>query len=88
MGAIVDRTRENLARSDLAIRLNRQVLLEALSQVEAGAFGALPGMDIGEPPAAVDALGASDAWESVWREAHQARLNNCPWATHAETSSA
>jgi phthalate 4,5-dioxygenase oxygenase subunit len=79
MGTIADRTREHLGRSDVAIRLNRQVLLEQLKRVAAGAAIAPEFNAADDPPVAVDALGDLERWDRVWREAGRQRRIVCPW---------
>jgi phthalate 4,5-dioxygenase oxygenase subunit len=83
-GPIHDRTREYLARSDIAIVAYRRLLLRAIQQAEQGGH---PPMLLDEAearrmrgPAAIDGIGPSEAWQSYWREADRRRRRNSSWA--------
>lgn len=84
-GAVVDRTREHLARSDIGITTGRRLLRQAIADVQAGLP---PLMVVGEEearsirgPAAVDTIGHPDTWEACWQEIDRARRQSASWAT-------
>lgn len=79
MGAIQDRSREHLARSDVAIRLNRRALLDCLDRLQADPAAAIDFRPADDPPVAIDALGPATAWEDVFRQAVAARRARCSW---------
>ena len=87
-GAIQDRTKENLCRSDVAIIAFRRMLRRALDEVEAGSERPdLPMLVSPEQahrirgPVAVDAIGPADDWEGCWKERDAARRRASSWAT-------
>jgi hypothetical protein len=85
-GAIQDRTKEHLARSDVGIITYRRLLRKAIAQVQQGIPPLLVlGADLAQEirgPEAVDAFGKVGAWENSWREWDQKRRRNSPWAAN------
>ncbi|MFN3146469.1 MAG: Rieske 2Fe-2S domain-containing protein [Paracoccaceae bacterium] len=85
MGAIQDRTQEHLGKTDVGIIRYRRMLREAIDRAEAGETGDLPlrrpGTETVAGPVSIDAIGPSDAWESLCVEADAARRAACDWAT-------
>ena len=80
MGAIQDRTREHLGRTDAAIREYRRCLLESIADLEAGGLSAGAERLNGRfGPAAVDAISKGDGWREEWRDLDQERRTRCPW---------
>ncbi|MBL8385565.1 MAG: aromatic ring-hydroxylating dioxygenase subunit alpha [Burkholderiales bacterium] len=83
MGAIQDRTREHLGKSDVAIIANRRALFAAIDAVEAGqpppglAQPAIAACRIG--PDTVDGIAPADGWASWWQAAVAARRAAAPW---------
>lgn len=84
MGPIQDRTKEHLGRTDVGIIAYRRKLRAAIDRAEAGEIESLPlrGADAAAltGPLAIDAIGAPDQAEEVWREAAEARRAAAPWA--------
>ncbi len=83
MGAVQDRTRENLGTTDAAIAACRRMLREAIGAAGDGS-GALPMAGAGGGPAAVnpvaiDAVAPRGAWEGCWEARDRARRDRCPW---------
>ncbi len=83
-GAIQDRTKEHLARSDIGIITYRKLLREAIAQVQDGlppklVLGAEDAAKIWGPEA-VDAFGKVGAWENSWREWDAKRRQGSEWA--------
>lgn len=83
-GAIQDRTKEHLARSDVAIITYRRMLRQAIAEVQEGRP---PVMVVGQEeagclrgPAAVDAIGDAAAWEKVWQDQDLRRRQASTWA--------
>lgn len=82
-GAIADRTREHLARSDIGITTGRRLIRKAIADVQEGMP---PRMVVGEEearfiqgPPAVDTIGHPDDWEACWREVDLARRQGARW---------
>jgi phthalate 4,5-dioxygenase len=84
MGPILDRTKENLCSSDVAVALARQLLLDALHAAEAGALppGSALGPEVVHMPNALEAvLEEGMRWEDVGldrRSAHDPRAAEAP----------
>jgi phenylpropionate dioxygenase-like ring-hydroxylating dioxygenase large terminal subunit len=80
LGVIQDRSQEHLGASDKAITAYRRMLLKALEDnappflPDAGQAAAMHG------PPAIDAIGPSDEWRDVWRNADRARRAASSWA--------
>lgn len=85
MGAIQDRTREHLGRSDVGISRNRRKLIDAINRLKVGDLAALPMMadrklvEAIRGPMSIDAIGPTDAWQDVWVEADAKRRASCDW---------
>ena len=83
MGAIADRTRENLGMSDKAIMLNRRLLLQAIDAVEAGelplgfAQAHVAASRLG--PDTVDGIAPAKDWENWWQGEVKAKKAAAPW---------
>ena len=93
MGAIQDRTKEHLGRTDVGIIANRRRLRAAMSAIDEGDEAALPmppGCDAASitGPVSIDAIGPSDKWEQVWLDADQARRSRCSWLAGNELATA
>lgn len=88
MGAIADRTRENLGTSDKAIMLNRRLLLQAIDAVEAGqspmgfAQAHVAATRLG--PDTVDGIAPASDWEHWWQRAVSAKREAAPWRNPEE----
>lgn len=85
-GAIQDRTKEHLARSDIGITTYRRMLRKAIAQVQEGVppllvFGPELAQEICGPEA-VDAFGKVGAWENSWREWDQKRRQAASWVAN------
>lgn len=85
MGRVQDRTQEHLGRTDVGIIRYRRMLLDAIAKVKKGEIAALPmrgAADATEAirgPIAIDAIGATDNLDAVWRAADAARRAACSW---------
>ncbi len=85
MGRIQDRTQEHLGRTDVAIIRYRRMLLDAIAKVKKGQTEALPMRGAADEiaavrgPVAIDAIGATDAYDAVWRAADADRRTACSW---------
>ena len=84
MGAIQDRTREHLGRSDKAIMLYRRILRQAIKSLESGNRAALPMQNgplakkiIG--PLSNESIAPTDDWSGASHMADLERRDNCPW---------
>jgi hypothetical protein len=89
MGAIQDRTRENLAQSDIGIMKYRRKLQSAMRALAKDNAKALPMApettnlkNIKGPPS-IDAITPSDDWQEHWRESELQRRNASSWASNA-----
>lgn len=84
MGPIQDRTTEHLGTSDVGIIRYRRMLRAAIAAAEDGRLDEMPLRGAGTAevrgPAAIDAIGPRDDWDSLWREADAARRVSCAWA--------
>jgi phenylpropionate dioxygenase-like ring-hydroxylating dioxygenase large terminal subunit len=81
MGAIQDRTHENLAGSDVAISYNRTMLRKSLRALEKNGDGAdLPGGAGAERPIAIDEVAPLEGWEEAWRARERERREASGWA--------
>lgn len=83
MGAIQDRTREHLGRSDVAIIRYRRMLRKAIAALAKGDTAALP-MQNGASadivgPLSNDAITERDDWQRASWQADVARRDACPW---------
>ena len=83
MGAIQDRTREHLGRSDVAIIRHRRMLRQAIAAVEAGELDALPMQQVDASmvvgPLSNDAVASTDNWQSASFEQDMERRAACSW---------
>ena len=84
MGAIQDRTQENLGTTDVAIAAYRRMLREAIDAARKGS-GALPMAGTGDDlaavnPVTIDAVAPRDHWEGSWETRDRARRDRCVWA--------
>ena len=84
MGAIQDRTRENLGSTDKGIALYRRILLDAIRKNEAGekplmVLDPAAASEITGPPA-VDGIGPTDRLEEYWRQFDENRRRKSAWA--------
>jgi phenylpropionate dioxygenase-like ring-hydroxylating dioxygenase large terminal subunit len=83
-GAIHDRTREHLGRSDVGIIKYRKLLMAGLRDIQAGK--AVPFMLTDAEaarllgPVAVDAIGARSAQSKCWRRTDRERRENSTWS--------
>jgi hypothetical protein len=83
-GAIHDRTREHLGRSDVGIIKYRKLLMAGLRDIQAGK--AVPFMLTDAEaarllgPVAVDAIGARSAQSECWRRTDRERRENSTWS--------
>ena len=87
LGAVQDRTREHLGRSDRAISAHRRMLLAAMDANERGeqpfmvldaqAAGAING------PLTMDGIGPSMNWPDYARSVDDARIDGAPWRRSA-----
>jgi hypothetical protein len=81
MGAIQDRSREHLAKSDAGIRAYRTLLLKAIEAVEAGEVPAVGTSSVpSEAPIAVDAIADGPNWRDHWRAVDAKRRQSCVWS--------
>jgi nitrite reductase/ring-hydroxylating ferredoxin subunit len=84
MGAIQDRTKEHLGKTDVGIVRYRRMLRAAIDKVEAGEIDTLPlrGPQAAgvQGPVSIDAIGPTDRWDDLWREADAQRRAPCDWA--------
>ena len=83
MGAIQDRTREHLGRSDVAIIRHRRMLRQAIAAVEAGELDALPMQQVDASavvgPLSNDAVALTDNWQNASWEQDMERRAACSW---------
>ncbi len=81
MGAIQDRSREHLAKSDAGIRAYRTLLLKAIEAVDAGEVPAVGASSLpSEAPIAVDAIADGPDWRDHWRVVDAKRRQSCVWS--------
>ena len=89
MGAIQDRTREHLGRTDAAIREYRRLLLETIADLEADRSSAGVGHTTQRfGPEAVDAISQGADWQEQWRELDRERRTRSPWNASLAASAA
>ncbi|WP_416898479.1 MAG: Rieske 2Fe-2S domain-containing protein [Minwuia sp.] len=94
MGAIQDRTAENLGTTDVGIMRYRRMLRRAIRQLQAGQADQLPMYGKTDPkrifgPVSIDAIGsAEEGWEAVWRRGDRERRAACPWDAAREPDAA
>ncbi|MEC9344675.1 MAG: aromatic ring-hydroxylating dioxygenase subunit alpha [Pseudomonadota bacterium] len=85
MGAIQDRTKEHLGKSDIGIVTYRRMLREAMAKA---ATGEIPpfrdDMDAVRGPLAADSICATESWERDWTAFDAARRAACPWDARLE----
>ena len=85
MGAIQDRTREHLGRSDVAIIRYRRLLRKAIASLkEESRICELPmlnGIDVGaiKGPLSNDAIASTSDWDAASHQADLERRAACPW---------
>ena len=84
MGAVQDRTREHLGRSDKAIIRYRRMLRQAIKALESGDRQALPMQDASAAKAIIgplsnDSVAPTDNWPGISHEADLERRAGCPW---------
>jgi len=80
MGAIQDRTREHLGRTDIAIREYRKLLLQAITDQKKGCpldHAISPTGRFG--PEAVDAISSGSGWQDHWLGLDRERRMASPW---------
>ena len=80
MGAIQDRTREHLGRTDVAIREYRKLLLQAITDQKKGCpldHAISPTGRFG--PEAVDAISSGSGWQDHWLGLDRERRMASPW---------
>jgi phthalate 4,5-dioxygenase len=85
MGAIQDRTREHLGSSDVAIVMNRRMLIRAIDDVEAGE----PAPGLAQPriaatrigPDTVDGIAPAQDWAQWWRSEVDRKRQAAPWSS-------
>jgi len=87
MGAIQDRTREHLGKSDVGLVRYRRMLRAAIAAVKAGRIGDLPmygDIDLAglTGPVSNDAIAAAGAYETATTSSDAARRAACPWDAH------
>ena len=84
MGAIQGRTEEHLGKTDVGIIRYRRMLRDAIERAEAGETGTLPlrgtGTEGVHGPVSIDAIGPTERWDDLWREADAERRAACGWA--------
>lgn len=86
MGAIQDRTKENLGTTDKAIAMHRRKLSKAMAVVVSEEdVSSLP-LQIGKEqareirgPVSIDVIAPTKDWQGVWREKDADRRNACEW---------
>lgn len=83
MGAIQDRTKENLGSSDKAIAAYRRLLVRAIRDVAEGRrpLLALTPEQAAQMrgPASIDAIGPVEGWQEFWQEQDRRRRDAAPW---------
>ncbi|MEV7344691.1 aromatic ring-hydroxylating dioxygenase subunit alpha [Streptomyces sp. NPDC093544] len=88
-GAIQDRTREHLGRSDKVIVMYRRMLGEAISAVERGEDPplVLPPKEAArvQGPVTLDGIGPTDGWQEHWTTATAKQRAESSWAHPLET---
>ena len=89
MGAIQDRTREHLGRTDAAIREYRRLLLETIADLEAGKSPAAVDHTTQRfGPEAIDTISQGVDWQEQWRELDRERRTRSPWNASLAVSAA
>jgi hypothetical protein len=76
MGPIQDRTREHLGMTDVVIRANRRLLLQAIDTVAAGGAPPVPQAT---GPDTIDCIAPAQGWEAHWRERLDTMRAAAPW---------
>jgi hypothetical protein len=83
-GAVQDRTREHLGRSDKAIVMYRRMLGEAITAVERGEDPplVLPAEEAGRlhGPVALDGIGPTEGWREHWAAVTDKQRADSSWA--------
>ena len=85
MGAIQDRTREHLGRSDVAIIRYRRMLRQAISAMQQNPETTELPMLNGTDPALIkgplsnDSIAPKADWRSASQQADEQRRASCPW---------
>lgn len=83
MGAIQDRTKEHLGRSDVAVIRNRRLLRKAIKAIAEGDLGSLPMQTKASSdiigPLSNDTIASTRDWKDASWEADMARRSECPW---------
>ena len=81
MGAIQDRTKENLGSTDKAIAAYRRLLVRAIRDVAEGRAPLLAGGSAAgvRGPASIDAIGPVEGWEAHWQELDRRRRAGAAW---------
>ena len=85
MGAIQDRTREHLGRTDVGISRYRRLLREAIAKVAADDTAGLlmqgdeAALAAVKGPVAIDAIGTREETATVWGDSDAARRAAAPW---------
>jgi phthalate 4,5-dioxygenase oxygenase subunit len=84
MGPIQDRTQEHLGKTDVGIIRYRRMLRAAIDRAEAGETQDLPlrrtETEAVRGPVSIDAIGPTEAWDTLWTEADAERRAACDWA--------
>ena len=86
MGAIQDRTQENLATTDVAIAAYRRMLREAAASMQNGS-PVLPMTESATElsavnPVTIDTIAPRDDWEGSWESRDRARRAQSAWASN------
>lgn len=88
-GPIQDRTKENLATSDIAIMENRRRLRKALKAAETGKPVLFQDAEFdGNGPIAIDTITEAQHWQTAWRDHETRRRAQSPWASQSITPAA
>jgi len=77
MGAISDRTREHLGKSDTVIIANRRMLAQAISTVAAGGLPPIAALRTG--PDTIDCIAPAQDWEAFWRQRATEKRRSASW---------
>ncbi len=80
LGAIQDRTREHLGKTDIAIIAYRRALDQAMDALEAGKPPPIPSRQPAGGLLAVDAVLPSATWRADWTGVDRKRRDQAPWS--------
>ena len=85
MGAIQDRTQENLATTDVAIAAYRRMLREAAASMQNGptcpAHDRIGNRALRRQSVTIDAIAPRDDWEGSWESRDRARRAQSAWGS-------